>query len=243
MIINDFLYGKYEVNDWILPLVHSPVVQRLRWVSLSNIPSISYPMIAGVSRYAHSLGVSILADKVSDSLKLDLESKKELMTAGLLHDAGMPPLGHLTEEAITDLGETFDHEDSLNLVIFGEGRRFITMPNGQKINLTETLNKANVNSENVFNMILGKGDLGSLISSRMDLDNLDNIVRMYRLISSNDVGYNPSEVACDYFASDKDKIEIFDTWMKTRINLYNKLMFSIPDFSQKAYKQKLGARF
>ena len=236
MIINDYLYGEYNVDKWLMHLVHSPALQRLRWIALSNIPSVSYPMISGVSRYAHSLGVCILADKTAKAIGLDKSNTKELMVSALLHDAGMPPLGHLTEEALGDIGKSFDHEESLNILLFNEGRRFAQMPDGENVGVIEALINAKVDSRHIFDTIKGKNDLGNLIASKIDLDNIDNIIRIYKLIFNQDnIGYNPQALASNYFAgTDLDKSEAYATWADTRMHLYNMLMFSIPDFGQKA---------
>ena len=236
MLINDYLYGEYTVEKWLERLLYSPVVQRLRWVALSNVPSISYPMISGVSRYAHSVGVCILADKIANKIGLDDKSRRELMISALLHDAGMPPLGHLTEEALNDIGENFDHEESLKIILINEGRRFTPMPDGEKLGVFEGLFKAEVDGKRIFEIIKGKGQLGEMIAAKVDLDNIDNIIRLYKLIFTQDVcGYKPKELAYKYFSNnDIEKHEAYSSWADIRMNLYNKLMFSIPDFCQKA---------
>jgi len=240
MKINDFLYGEYEFPDWIVPLIHTPAIQRLRWVALSNVPSLSYPMVSGVSRYAHSLGVCILAAKISKQLCLSEKAARELQCSALLHDAGMPPLGHLTEEALSDIGVEFDHELSLNSILMGQGRRFEVMPDGKKIGVTEAFQKAGVEAVHVFENIKGTGVNGSLLASKVDLDNIDNIVRLHKLIFGLEGGYDPACIAYDYFGAKRDAREsALDQWKKTRIELYTKLMFSVPDLAQKATIKRL----
>jgi HD superfamily phosphohydrolase len=236
MIVNDFLYGEYEVDKLFTNLITSPAMQRLRWIALSNIPSVSYPMISGVSRYAHSLGVFILADKTSKAIGLDKHQTRELMFSALLHDAGMPPLGHLTEEALGDLNKSFDHEESLNIILFSEGKRFYQMPDGENIGVIESLIKAEIDSKRIFATIKGKDDLGNLIASNMDLDNIDNVIRLYKLIfNTNKHAYEPLALAADYFSGSNPKMsDAYEIWCNTRMQVYNKLMFSIPDFAQKA---------
>lgn len=236
MVVNDFLYGEYNVDETFIDLIHAPAFQRLRWVALSNIPSVSYPMISGISRYAHSIGVFILADKTAKKMGLTEKDTKQLMVSALLHDAGMPPLGHLTEEALGDIDKSFDHEESLNIMLFNEGRLYSQMPDGEKIGITEALYKAKVDSKSIFETIKGKNELGNLIASKIDLDNIDNVIRLYRLIfNDNALGYCPQTLASNYFTGiESQKSEAYRTWSETRLKLYNKLMFSIPDFSQKA---------
>jgi hypothetical protein len=230
----DSIYGEYSPPEWIAPLIQTPVVQRLRWVALSNIPSLSYPMISGVSRYAHSMGVSYLGGVLAHQQGLDKDEHKTLACAGLLHDAGMPPLGHITEEALRSVGIVYDHEDSLRSIIFVEGQRFHLMPDGEKVGLTEAFQKIGADSEGIFNTIIGSGKLGKYMASSMDIDNIDNVIRLYRLIFPGDKGYNPKDIVKGYFSEGTDNEKHKLIWDGVRKALYTKLMFSIEDFRQKA---------
>lgn len=54
------------------------------------------------TRYIHSLGVMHIADKMAISLNLDVNQRKIVRLAGLLHDIGHYPLSHLCESAYTE---------------------------------------------------------------------------------------------------------------------------------------------
>ena len=60
----DPLYGRIRLDDDLIALVRTPVVQRLRHVRLSNIDSVDMPAIANLSRFEHVLGVAYLAGEV-----------------------------------------------------------------------------------------------------------------------------------------------------------------------------------
>jgi len=60
----DPLHGSIQLDEDLLALVRTPVVQRLRHVRLSNIDSIDMPAIANLSRFEHVLGVAHLAGQV-----------------------------------------------------------------------------------------------------------------------------------------------------------------------------------
>lgn len=235
----DSIYGEFVHKDWVQPIIVTPVMQRLRWIALSNIPSLTYPMISGVSRYAHSIGVSHLADILSDSLNLNETDRKNLVCAGLLHDAGMPPLGHLTEEVLASLNIDFDHENSLRIILLEEGRRFSLMPDGEKVGLTEAINRIHADSRQIFDAIIGNGRLGQYIASSMDIDNIDNVIRLYRIIFPNQEGYNPELITRGYFVHSSNAQEFKDKWDLIREKLYTKLMFSIDDFQQKATMKRM----
>lgn len=239
MKVNDSLYGEVMFPDWIGPLVLTPVVQRLRWIALSNVPSLTYPMISGVSRYAHSLGVCHLATELGDHLLLPEERQRTLQCAGLLHDAGMPPLGHLTEEALGLIGVSFDHEESLKRILLDEGRRFQLMPDGQKVGVTQAIEKADVDANEVFSAIVGRGQLGECVASSIDVDNIDNVVRLFRLIFPDEKGYVPEVIAKACLPKCSEVSEEFSLWSNVRLRLYTKLMFSLEDFSQKATYKRL----
>ena len=235
----DSIYGHYTCQSWLSPLMETPVIQRLRWIALSNIPSLTYPMISGVSRYAHSLGVSHLGDVLATDLGLSENDHRNLVCAGLLHDAGMPPLGHLTEESLSAIGINFDHEESLRIILLEEGKRFQQMPDGEKIGLAEAIAKIHGDSHEIFEAIIGRGELGKYLASSMDIDNIDNVIRLYRLIFPSDEGYCPEYIVKSYFVENGDIEESKEIWDKIREKLYTKLMFSIDDFKQKATMKRI----
>ena len=238
MKIIDSIYGEYDLPEWIEPLIKTPVIQRLRWIALSNISSLTYPMISGVSCYAHSLGVANLGSVLSKALSLGDQSERSLMCAGLLHDAGMPPLGHLTKEVLASLNVKYDYEESLRHILLEEGKRFCLMPDGEKVGVTEALYKIKADSQEVFNTIRGKGKLGSYLASIMDIDKIDNVIRLFRLIHPDEEGYVPEAVAIGYF-SNSEKISQQKRWSEARESLHTKLMLSIEDFAQKATIKRL----
>ncbi|MBL4898642.1 MAG: HD domain-containing protein [Colwellia sp.] len=235
----DSIYGNYSPKDWLTPLIQTPVVQRLRWVALSNIPSLTYPMISGVSRYAHSLGVSHLGEVLATHLQFSDKDRRTLICAGLLHDAGMPPLGHITEEALGSVGICFDHEESLRRILLDEGRRFHQMPDGEKVGLTEAINKIHADSNEIFETIIGKGRLGEYLASNIDIDNIDNVIRLYRLIFPGDKGYCPESIVREHFSETVAADDCRLVWGSVRKKLYTKLMFSIEDFAQKATMKRV----
>ncbi|MEW8292914.1 MAG: HD domain-containing protein [Candidatus Thiodiazotropha endolucinida] len=239
MKVNDSLYGEISFPRWIEPLVWTSVIQRLRWIALSNVPSLSYPMISGVSRYAHSLGVFHLASVIGKHLLLPEEQQRVLQCAALLHDAGMPPLGHLMEESLAMVGVSYDHEESLRIILLDEGRRFKLMPDGQPIGVIQAIEKGKVDSNEIFSAIVGQGMLGKYIASNIDVDNIDNVIRLYRLIFSNKKGYSPEEIAKACLPSCQEGSTEFSLWSSIRMQLYTKLMFSLEDFAQKATYKRL----
>ena len=240
LVTSDPIYGTVELPGWIRPLLTSAAIQRLRWIALSNVPSLSYPMIAGVSRYAHSLGVTLLADRISRRLGMEMDDRKTLVCAAMLHDAGIPPLGHLTEQSFELCGYPIDHEDALRSVILEQGRIFSQMPNGQKVGVSDALVRMDVDALEVFEAILGRNDVGRLLRSDMDIDNIDNVVRIFRL-TGDDSGYDPYQLAMRFFLDGDGKAK--NEWAEVRRRLYSRLMFSMPDFAMKATTKRYICSF
>ena len=240
LVTSDPIYGIVTLPTWIRPLLMSPAIQRLRWIALSNVPSLSYPMIAGVSRYAHSLGVTVLADRIAQRLRMEADDHKSLVCAALLHDAGIPPLGHLMEESFGLCGFPLDHEGALRSVILEQGRIFSQMPSGQKVGVSAALAHMNVDALKVFGAILGQNELGRFLKSDMDMDNIDNVARIYRL-TGDDPGYDPCGLAIRYFVGGDGTAK--DEWAEVRRRLYSRLMFSIPDFALKATTKRYICAF
>ncbi len=98
-ITHDTLYGRVVLDDDMMKLSATPVIQRLRHVRLSNINSIDMPGIANLSRYEHVLGVCYLAGQVGFLGTLNRHDRTVLAASALLHDWAITSFGHLVEEA------------------------------------------------------------------------------------------------------------------------------------------------
>jgi len=242
MKISDPIYGDYIVPERFVILVNTAAIQRLRWVRLSNVASLTYPAIANVSRFAHSVGVLVLADRLASHLGFDHERRRILMCAAILHDAGIPPLGHLMEEALREVGVAFDHEETLKTILLDQGRRFKSTTGGSKLGVIEALSKIGVPGRTVFDAIRGRGDAGSYIAAEIDLDNVDNVARIHDGIFRVSE-YNSTQMAIGYFSKGTHKEEWKRRWERARMKVYHELMFSLPDFAQKATLKRLLREF
>lgn len=113
MEIKDPIHGALPFNEAELPVLDTPVFQRLRMIKQLGFAEYSFPG-ATHSRYIHSLGVTYLAGKAFDqifkefefsSLKVKERLRQTLRLAALLHDIGHGPLSHTTEEAMPRVKE------------------------------------------------------------------------------------------------------------------------------------------
>ena len=94
--VRDPVHGYIEVEPALLPLVDSPLLQRLRLVRQLGFAYLVYPG-ANHTRFEHSLGTYYVAGLMCEALELSPEDRAQALAAALLHD-----LGHL----LNDQGET-----------------------------------------------------------------------------------------------------------------------------------------
>jgi len=170
--------------------------------------------------------------------------------AGLLHDAAITPFGHLLEEAMLYLGGGFDHERLWQQLLVGGrpevGRLDVQVYLGRLAGLREWADgcfraDSEIRLRQILHAINGVGPLGSCIASEgVDLDNLDNVVRMaFHLGLEVDSGL-PVRIAKEMreltdagpvFTS--SGAELVREWLHVRSRVYRHLMFSKADFAGK----------
>lgn len=183
----DPLYGEIGLPEKLSRLVWSPMMQRLRFVRLSNIESLDFSGIANISRWEHSLGTAYLASRAC--LRLGLGERESLIfcAAALIHDAGITPFGHLLEEALAYSGVPFDHETIWGRLLEGDGNLLggvgAQVFEGRTSGLKEWARSvfgrtAETSLAEIVAMVAGKGRLARLIAGSLDVDNLDNVPRM-----------------------------------------------------------------
>ena len=99
-IVRDTVHGNIKLSGVLLELMETPEIQRLNSIHQLGFAYLVYPG-AHHSRIEHSLGVSHVAGLMADSLGLNEDEKKLVMSAGLLHDVGHGPYSHTLEYLIS----------------------------------------------------------------------------------------------------------------------------------------------
>jgi len=160
-VIRDPIHGDIGLSRLELELLDTPQMQRLRRVKQNGLCYLVYPAMNS-TRFEHSLGVMHLAGVLADHLDLDEKEKKLVKVAGLLHDIGHTPLSHTTEEVLRQHG--LDHE-KISREIIQDGK------------VREILENHSINPGRIGELIKGEGRLGSIISSQIDVDKMDYLVR------------------------------------------------------------------
>jgi HD superfamily phosphohydrolase len=235
-----------------MELVHTPVVQRMRHVRLSNIDSIDIPAIAHLSRFEHVIGVAHLAEQAG--FRKSLSSYEHLVLTGsaLLHDWAITSFGHLVEEALQYVGTRFDHEERLREIIMGTapdeilgvglqilvGRETGLQGWARKVAATE----ADRLLSDIMEHIRGRGRMGRVIAGDIDLDNIDNVFRMafhmglpvdreiLTRLARAMVGVTPERGEPVFRGSAESDI---NAWRRTRRDVYHQLMLAERDFAGK----------
>lgn len=242
----DPLYGDVSLPSEIWDTSKAPEVQRLREIRMCNINSLSLTGAGGVHRFEHSLGTAWLAQENANAglSKLDVDDRRILLLAALLHDVGSAGFGHSVEYVIKDDG--FRHDDLMSFsadtrseigyeykladlepVFFGRGRALAKMLSDRDL-------------RRIASLVNGSGRLGPLISGSIDLDNIDNVYRLAYHMGLWRGGSAPVELARALSVDDKGlriestEVELLDNWRSVRADLYRWLLLDEDEFAAKA---------
>lgn len=256
-ILFDRLYGRLQFPAIIEELLDCPGLLRLREVHMSSIPFMSFPSFASVNRFEHSVGVCHLARLASESLKLSLIEKTELMCASLYHDVATPPFAHVTEEVLEEFFG-FDHEEQLRNLLTGKSEDLgmeksqIYRGKGfklQKVIQGEEGRKIGLDIFRIADMATGKGKFGPLVKGEVDLDNIDNVIRAATAMGIKLSDGKDAEalsrsfvLSTDHITLHKNSFTYLQKWQQTRFRLYDMIYGAVEDFSSQTML-KLAIRY
>ncbi|RAP49924.1 MAG: phosphodiesterase, partial [Methanosphaera sp. rholeuAM74] len=132
-------------------------MQRLRRVKQLGFTNLIYPG-ANHTRFEHSIGTLYLASKLSRRLGLEEDVIELLRVCGLLHDIGHAPFSHVSERALKHKHETVTKDIIRNSAI------------------TDIITEK-FNANYITKIIDGKTKYGQIISSDLDVDRMDYLIR------------------------------------------------------------------
>jgi len=162
--IHDFI----RVYDYELPIIDSPLFQRLRRIKQLSGAHLTYPS-AQHSRFEHSLGVMHIATEAGFALNekgfLNSDDVQILRLAGLLHDIGHGPFSHLFEEVIQK--KKISHEDYGKKIILNS-------------EIGDILSKTGFNKKLVTQIAFGESKfqyLNEIVSGALSADMMDYLLR------------------------------------------------------------------
>jgi HD superfamily phosphohydrolase len=159
-------------DAWLLELVDTPEVQRLRRIHQLGVSNFTYPG-ADHNRLAHTLGVVHLMQTVVEHLERTTQdaritsARQALLAAALLHDVGHGPFSHLFEPCLG-----IDHEEWSVAIVLDPSSKVneVLRKNGEYLprhvaDLIEKNNRKHAHWQR------------ALLSSELDVDRLDYIRR------------------------------------------------------------------
>lgn len=204
--IYDNIHGYIPLTAVEYEVLRAPIFQRLRHVKQLGLANLVFPG-AEHSRFAHSLGVMHIVDRLTSALDPLLEPpQQQLVRLGaLLHDIGHFPLSHALEEVLADLLEKQQHEQNREWVrdLIGEAEpqpsphaantklhEFLGQTIIQKTQVGEILDAHDINPLQVAAIAMGKtaelegevpdavlGVLSQMLHSQIDADRIDYLLR------------------------------------------------------------------
>ncbi|MEM8484307.1 MAG: HD domain-containing protein [Bacteroidota bacterium] len=163
-IFADPVHGFVSVpRQLLLPLIHTPEVQRLRRIRQLGVGNLVYPG-AEHTRFGHALGAMALMQDALNVLSekgtpISQEEHTAALAAALLHDVGHGPFSHTLEHVLI---EDFHHESMSRVLIELLNNRF---PGQLDLVLQ------------MFDNTYERPFFHQLISSQLDMDRLDYLRR------------------------------------------------------------------
>jgi hypothetical protein len=155
--IRDSVYGDINLNTFEVRIMDMPQFQRLRRIKQLGLISLIYPG-ATHTRFEHCVGTMNLGSKLAEELGLEKDDVELIRASALLHDIGHGPFSHVSEGVLS-----FPHEELSKYVVTETSMR----------DLLEE--KFDVNK--IVDIINGKGPLGPIVSSELDVDRMDYLLR------------------------------------------------------------------
>lgn len=178
-VFRDPVHGLITISpedEFLIHLINTPEVQRLRRIRQLGVSSVTYPA-AEHSRFVHSLGVLNFSQRILDELQrryakepriydLIRDKAKLVKAAALLHDTGHGPFSHACERAF-EAGK--QHEERSMAVISGAESSVPGVLNGAWIKPEEV--------RAIISKTFPYPFLTDIVSSQLDADRMDYLLR------------------------------------------------------------------
>lgn len=237
--IYDPLYGRSRMPDLFWDVLSLPELQRLREIRMCNINSLCLMGGANISRFEHSVGTFRLAQEClsawpSSSPEVTPQEERHLLLAALFHDVGSAAFGHSVEYVESLNG--FDHESAFEEFVLGTGQAG-PVHYGKGRGMADRLPEDDLAA--IGELITGRGRLGPLLNSTIDLDNIDNVYRMAYHIGLVSSGEEAIELARSLSVRDghiviaEGSVNLVWKWHGVRKRLYEFLLLNPEEFSGK----------
>jgi HD superfamily phosphohydrolase len=235
MEFHDILHGLMRFSDknltsLLADLIDSPEIHRLRNMRQMNFDVPLIQELGRSRRLPHSIGVTYMAVELAHKSGLDIKRTKELLAASILHDAAIPPYGHLVESELKRLDPSFDHEKTLSRMIRGvltEDNEYLEIVFNKQLKLASILSKHGVDQNAVIDLVCPKHNGRSALSADIDIDNIDNVHRMAAMLGWDNAKENIKKIISGMKLNSKndllfsnDTIEPLKKWLDFRQRIY-----------------------
>lgn len=190
VVIRDSVHGDITVDKNIITIINTPEFQRLRRIKQLSVANMIFPS-ADHTRFSHSIGTYHVMKKIVThiqkqlskiNIEIDDRDKNLALVAALLHDVGHGPFSHAFEKVQKKSGKS--HEEWTSEIIENEGGQLNIALKGsydEKFpnDVSELIkkNKTNLTDNIYFESIELYHILSSLVSSQLDADRLDYLMR------------------------------------------------------------------
>lgn len=178
-VIKDPVHGTMQFtsieDSWVKPFIDSPNFQRLRHIKQLGMGDFIFPG-AVHSRFNHCLGCCYVASQIAHKIGLADEERQLVMIACLMHDIGHGPFSHAFEGIFAD--KKIRHEDWTPYFLDDYGtEEFFSQYNrlNPRHHLTEQ--KFRDIADMIMHKPVAKGVLADIVSSQLDADRLDYLLR------------------------------------------------------------------
>jgi len=195
-IIRDVVHGDIYIEPEYLAIIDTKEFQRLRRIKQLSVANLVFPG-AEHTRFAHCIGTFHIMKQIINHFepifkKCDLENIKEkekqaALVAALLHDVGHGPYSHAFEEVLSSQGcKNISHEKmSVDIIMSEETEvhRALVENFGTEFPqlVSNIISKKSEVKQNEFEQTTNNPDLqfvlSSLISSQLDADRMDYLLR------------------------------------------------------------------
>jgi hypothetical protein len=170
--VYDNVHGYIPITETERSIINTKTFQRLRRISHLGLASFVYPG-ATHTRFAHSLGVLFVMDKMCESLipqgYVNADDRHTLRLSALLHDIGQAPFSHVIDRLFSDQDKTAGHARlGISLIRTSEIRDILSRDGFSVDEIEKILLKRRGVEYPIYS---------DLLDSDMDVDKIDYLLR------------------------------------------------------------------
>lgn len=163
----------FKSDKWVLDLISTKEFKRLKYILQLGVSFKVFPSATN-NRYMHSIGTFQVALKFVNSFfnQISVAQRKLFLASALLHDIGHGPFSHVFEKIAN-----ISHEEMTKKIILDKNTE-----------INKALIKNKINPDEIIDVIDGQSKhewINKLISSNIDVDRIDYILRDSYFIGTN----------------------------------------------------------